>query len=501
MKLHLSRGFLLRWGWVCLLGLLGAACQRTPIQLNPGQAGATATVVAERTATLQEVVGTVEMKSALNSAWTAATVGDHLTQGSQVRTSAGSRALVQLTEGSRIRIEPNTTFAVKILNPYLDSLLTSLDLQQGKVWVLLNGGALDVETPLGIASARAAYLSADFDAQQKSLLITCLQGTCSFGDRFIPSGSKFAAPKDVATGAEAMTMTDYGAWGSQVPEATQLAWLSTEAVVQGSATLPVVATATPTRTPRPKATATPRVEPTIAATVSPTPAPADTSTPQAAFTATSQPTAQPKPSMTPSAVVPTATAGKASPAPTARPFTPIPAAPVMGRHVVLNGETLFCIARGYGVLPAAIAQANGLFPPFNVVAGQTLAIPEVQWVDIAPGPVCPTQFTSLYPGVVVPTPTPAGTQALTLSLAVTCLANCDVTTADYLLHIAPTVAGGVAPYAFTPGPGLDADLNSQPFGHCTDVQGQVTVTAADGQTATAAWFYHDGACPTATVAP
>jgi LysM repeat protein len=484
MKFQLSRAVFLRLAWVCLLALLGAACQRTPIQLYPGTnvPATTLTGADERTAALQEVAGTVEVKSGTNSPWTAAKVGDRLTQGSQLRTAAGSRALIHLTEGSRIRVDPSTTFAVKILNPYLDSLLTSLELQQGKVWVLLNGGALDVETSLGIASARAAYLSADFDPQQKTLIVTCLQGTCSFGDRFIPSGSKFAVPADQVTGAEPMTMADYGTWGSQVPEATQLAWLSTEAVVQGSATLPVVATATPSRTPRPSATATPLATATPPATAVPLPS---------------------EPSATPTAVIPTSTATeiKRLPTSTERPFTPIPPAPIMGHHVVLKEETLFCIARAYGVLPAAIAQANGLFLPFNVVAGQTLAIPEVEWVNVAAGPVCPPQFASKYPGLAVATPTSATPGVVSLSLSVTCVANCDVLTPDYVLHIEPAVTGGVAPYTFKPGIGLDAQFNSQPFGHCSDVHGEVTVTSADGQTASTPWFYHDAACPTATATP
>ena len=481
MRFHSPRLVVVRLAGVCLLALLSAACQRTPLQLNFGPSAATATVTEERTATLQEATGTVEMKSGANSPWAVAKVGDRLAVGSQLRTAAGGGALIYLTEGSRIRVEPSTTFAVKIFNPYLDSLLTSLELQQGKVWVLLNGGALDIETPLGIASARAAYMSADFDAQQKTLLITCLQGTCSFGDRFIPGGSKFAMPKDETTGPEPMTMADYGAWGSEVPEATQLAWLSTEAVFQGSATLPVVATATPSRTPLPTATETPRSEPTLAPSASAT----------TAATATS----------TTAVTVPEATATRRPPTPTERPFTPIPPAPIMGRHVVLKDETLFCIARAYGVLPAAIAQANGLYVPFNVAAGQTLTIPEVQWTNVAAGPVCPPQFTSKYPGLPVVTATPTAGGVLALSLSVTCIANCDTLAADYILHIEPRATGGMGPYTFDPGIGLDAQFNSMPFGHCSDVHGQVTVTSADGQTASTAWFYHDVACPTATATP
>ena len=89
------------------------------------------------------------------------------------------------------------------------------------------------------------------------------------------------------------------------------------------------------------------------------------------------------------------------------PFTPIPPAPIMGYHVALKDETIYCIGRAYGVLPAAIAQANGLVPPFNMAPGQTLAIPEVQWMNVAAGPVCPPQFTSKFPGLSAVTPYPS----------------------------------------------------------------------------------------------
>ncbi len=474
MKLPVLRFAPSRVGILCVVLCLSAACQRTPIQIDTGGAPsatpATAAPGAERQAVVQEVSGTVEVRATADGAWAAAQVGDRLAQGSQVRTQADGRALLLLTEGSKIRVNPGTAFTFKILNPYLDSLLTSLELAQGKVWVLLSGGALDVETPLGIASARAAYLSAAFDPKQNVLQLTCLQGTCSFGDRFIPGGSKFEAVKNQATGPVEMGSADYGEWGVQVPEATQLAWLATEAVVQGSATLPVVATPTASRTPRPKpsVTAKPGLPPASATVPATAPAPATPTAP----------------------VVP--------PPPTARPFTPIPPAPIMGQHVVLKDETLFCIARAYGVLPAAIAQANGLFLPFNVTAGQMLVIPEVQWVNVAPGPVCPPQFASLYPGLTVDTPAPTAIGLLTVVIKVTCTANCDVLNPDYLLHIDADVTGGLAPYTFNPGPGLDGQLNSQPFGHCSDVHGVVTVTSADGQTVAAPWYYHDVACPTPT---
>ena len=462
------RSVLSTFRWLCCLVLIGAACERTPLQLGPAPtspaSSATASAPTERAATVAEIQGTVQVRPDADHPWTTAQPGARLDQQAELQTGTNGRALLQLTEGTKIRVAPNTTFTFNVLNPYLDSLLTAIQLTQGKVWVLLVGGQLDVQTPIGVAQAQTAYLSAEYDATQQTLLVTCLQGTCSLGDKFVPGGNRVLQTRTQVTGPNPMTLSDYGDWGSNVPEATQLASLATESVVQGSATLPAAATPSPSVTPEP----------------SPLP--------------TAKPGVSPLPSST---VAPTV---EAPPSSTPRPFTPMPTLPPIGQHLVAKGETLLCIARAYGVQPDAIAQANDM-QSLNVIAGETLNIPPVQWVDIAPGPVCTPQFTSPYPGLPFNTPAPTGIGPLTLSLTVQCTANCDTLAADYHLHIEPHVTGGLAPYNLHPGIGLDSNFNSMPFGHCSDVHGQVTVTSADGQTATTAWSYHDSACPTPTPKP
>jgi murein DD-endopeptidase MepM/ murein hydrolase activator NlpD len=52
-----------------------------------------------------------------------------------------------------------------------------------------------------------------------------------------------------------------------------------------------------------------------------------------------------------------------------------------GTHVVKSGDTLSGLAERYGVGMAALAQANGLAPPYRIMVGQRLRIP-----DAAPAP-------------------------------------------------------------------------------------------------------------------
>jgi len=64
---------------------------------------------------------------------------------------------------------------------------------------------------------------------------------------------------------------------------------------------------------------------------------------------------------------------------------------ILGYHVVQPGETLYCIARAYGVDPWAIAAQNGIISPNYIYPGTVLAIPAV-YVSLPPGPVCVAQF-------------------------------------------------------------------------------------------------------------
>jgi len=81
---------------------------------------------------------------------------------------------------------------------------------------------------------------------------------------------------------------------------------------------------------------------------------------------------------------------------------------ILGQHTVKAGETLYCIGRGYKVLPSAIAQANGLSPQSKLSVGQVVNIPDVPWANIPAGPVCSRQFQidSTNATTLGPTPTP-----------------------------------------------------------------------------------------------
>ena len=53
----------------------------------------------------------------------------------------------------------------------------------------------------------------------------------------------------------------------------------------------------------------------------------------------------------------------------------VPSTPTERTHIVQRGETLYAIARKYGVSAQALLQANGLSNPNRIVVGQVLVIP------------------------------------------------------------------------------------------------------------------------------
>jgi len=372
-------------------------------------------------ATLEEVSGTVEVRSGVGSGFTPATTGLTLTVGSELKTGPDSHATVSLTGGGQFQLGSNTRITLTDLLPVVNELHTSLTLDWGQVCAEIDDGALDVVVnPLSVvAKTRPAHLSVIYGGEKEQFSAACLQGSCALGDKSITTGSKLtqvdAAPEPIG-GDERGAMEQCTAKIKEPPT---------------DVGAPI----------------------TVTPTVSPT-----TST------------------------------------------------PILGQHIVRGGETLFCIGRGYGVLPSAIAQANGLAAPYTLSPGQALGIPAVRWYGIPSGPVCARQFRSPYPGLSIttsgltPTPTTASASTqppsgspLAITTSVLCIYNCGSREGNYMLRIQVFAAGGVAPYTFDPGSSFDVTLR-----HCVegvDRAGVVTVRSADGQTASEAWHYHDASCP------
>ncbi|MCB0102893.1 MAG: FecR domain-containing protein [Anaerolineales bacterium] len=204
------------------------------------------------TATLSELTGTVELKQAEQADFSQAETNLVLNVNGQVRTGADGRARLDLSSGTIIRVAPSSLFTLTSNEEVEGGLFTKIALEAGKVFVILNGGQADVETPSGVASVKGSYLSVQVVDGQ--IVITCLEGNCSLAGNngeeiVIPEGFMLTFVQDPNTGEWGapvlgeMSPEEFEDWLNNNPEAKQL-------VEQGFAALTALAsTEEPTEEP------------------------------------------------------------------------------------------------------------------------------------------------------------------------------------------------------------------------------------------------------------
>lgn len=162
-----------------LLTLFLLACSPTdatpePVEVEVTAAGNSDPVETSREAILSEIENEVVVESS------PASVGMVISVGQTVQTSENSRAkLTLLPEGTIVRIAPNSSFTLSQIDQQNGEPKTTLELFFGKVFVLLKGGSLDVQTPSGIASVRGSLLSVQYNPQTNKVRASCLEGFCS----------------------------------------------------------------------------------------------------------------------------------------------------------------------------------------------------------------------------------------------------------------------------------------------------------------------------------
>lgn len=219
---------------LCVVGMM-AAC-----------ANSNSTPNSARTAQLSELRNTVEARASETTDWQAAAEGDGLAAGGGVRTGDEARARVDISDGTIVRLAPNTEFTLRQFN----DPVTQWSLSAGKLWIsvtkALGGGAFEVETPNGVAAVRGSLMGVEYYPANGHMIITCLEGQCRLTQ---PGSGKFT---DLTAGqqtgipgfgrdpgaARDIDVVRLGEWATFFPE-----------------TLPIVTTITPgpppTNTPTP----------------------------------------------------------------------------------------------------------------------------------------------------------------------------------------------------------------------------------------------------------
>lgn len=298
---------------ITLAALVANACRlgpgglNTPATATASRVPATLTIsptLAGSSAVLNDLVGNVQVRPAGGSKDLPAINGQTLSEGSQVHTAAGAKAKIRLSDGTILRLRPDTLVTLERLSSDPKNPVTRLLLALGKVFVILKSGQLEVQSPVGVASVTGSFLSAGYQADSNTMLVTCLEGNCTLRNDQAGTALTTGQAASLSGGAGAspvlrwMTTDEIQAWLDDNPEA--------QAVAPAALTALPTATGTETQTPTATDTATP-----TATAPAPTDTPTATATrkPRATFTLTPIP-----PSLTP--VPPSATATPTNPRPT-----------------------------------------------------------------------------------------------------------------------------------------------------------------------------------------
>jgi hypothetical protein len=144
---------------------------------SPSDSGSTSSA---REAVLSEIENTVSFRKTSADELAAAQQGASILEGGSVETGEDGRVRVDLMpEGTIVRVGPNSAFSFPKLTEENGEPKTTIELLFGKVFVLLNGGTLSVETPSGVASVRGSLLSVEYNPETKRISAACMEGDCT----------------------------------------------------------------------------------------------------------------------------------------------------------------------------------------------------------------------------------------------------------------------------------------------------------------------------------
>ena len=179
-------------------------------------------------AVIAEIEGDdVNVRASETSNFQPAQLNETLTVRSQLTTGVESRARIDLSSGTVVRVAPESLFTLVTNHETQQGLLTRIKVDVGRVWIVLNGGTLDVEIPSGLAGVRGSYMSAGFDSETGATRITCLEGQCSAeneaGTVQFTAGEAADLPADGGAPVKGeMTAEEFQMWADNVPESDEI---------------------------------------------------------------------------------------------------------------------------------------------------------------------------------------------------------------------------------------------------------------------------------------
>ncbi len=151
-------------------------------QPNPTESiQATTAPNADRNAVIAETEGDVLVRAVSESEFEPASNGFVIQQSGGLQTGSDGRVRLDLMpEKTIVRIAPNSAFVLNEVSQNEEGApKSSLALFFGKIFILLNGGSLEVETPSGVASVKGSVMSVSYNPETDQFQASCLEGHCT----------------------------------------------------------------------------------------------------------------------------------------------------------------------------------------------------------------------------------------------------------------------------------------------------------------------------------
>lgn len=158
----------------------------TPLPIGSATVDLTRTITnipEVRFATLSEIKGSVEIRTAPDQPFKRVNETLTVTPGSTILTGEGSSAKITMSDGSIIRLSSQTQLTLVEMSGTASRPNTVLGLDFGKVWAIVGGigeGIFQIKLPIGVASVRGTFMSAESNSTDKIEIVTCLEGKCAY---------------------------------------------------------------------------------------------------------------------------------------------------------------------------------------------------------------------------------------------------------------------------------------------------------------------------------
>lgn len=150
--------------------LLFTACTRPNQSDNPAL---------DLFAELIERDGEVEYRESEEDKFLEASVGILVEENGQIQTGLDGRARLDLSDQSIIRIGPSSFFTFISLEGEPDETVSRMQLLLGKMWAVLRGDSLTIDTPSGVATIRGSYIGIIIEENTLMVTVNCFEGDCS----------------------------------------------------------------------------------------------------------------------------------------------------------------------------------------------------------------------------------------------------------------------------------------------------------------------------------